>query len=165
MKIFVIGGTGHMGSFLVPMLVSEGHEVYIGTRGRKPTDRPCFNGAKFIQFDASNDEDIKGLIQYGFDTVVDFPGTAYRVWGILKDHISHLVACGSLWMFGCPKKIPTPEVMQSEVPFAVYKRRSAEIHEMAAESGKCKAVFSAVMPPQRLRTGQDPDRPEGRPRN
>jgi uncharacterized protein YbjT (DUF2867 family) len=34
MKILVVGGTGHIGTFLVPKLVQLGHEVYIATRGR-----------------------------------------------------------------------------------------------------------------------------------
>lgn len=33
MKITVIGGTGHIGTFLCPMLASEGHEVICVSRG------------------------------------------------------------------------------------------------------------------------------------
>ena len=35
MQIIVIGGTGHIGSFLVPKLVELGHEVAVATRGRR----------------------------------------------------------------------------------------------------------------------------------
>ena len=157
MKILVIGGTGHMGTFLVPMLLSEGHEVYVGTRGNKISfNSKAFKGAIPITLDATSDNDIEALKTYKFDTVVDFPGHAYRVWSILKNDISHLVACGSLWMFGYPNQVPTPEKMQNPCRFEVYERRGAEIFEMAEESGKCKAVFTAIMPPNIAGPGRIP---------
>lgn len=36
MKVIVIGGTGHIGSFLIPLLVQAGHEVVIVAGGRRP---------------------------------------------------------------------------------------------------------------------------------
>jgi len=35
MKIIVIGGTGHIGTFLVPRLVVSGHDVVVITRGQQ----------------------------------------------------------------------------------------------------------------------------------
>jgi uncharacterized protein YbjT (DUF2867 family) len=35
MKVVVIGGTGHIGTYLVPRLVQEGHEVVSLSRGRR----------------------------------------------------------------------------------------------------------------------------------
>jgi uncharacterized protein YbjT (DUF2867 family) len=32
MKVFLIGGTGLVGSYLLPRLIEKGHEVYILTR-------------------------------------------------------------------------------------------------------------------------------------
>ncbi len=57
MKILVIGGTGHMGTFLVPKLIQKGYEVYVGTRGNTPQrDVRAFEGAKFITCDVSKEE-------------------------------------------------------------------------------------------------------------
>lgn len=36
MKILVIGGTGHIGSYLVPRLVTQGHEVTVIARKPAP---------------------------------------------------------------------------------------------------------------------------------
>ncbi len=146
-----------MGSFLVPMLLGEGHEVYIGTRGTRTSfNNSNLKGAIPIALDATKDSDIEALKAYNFDTVVDFTGHAYRVWNILKDNISHLVACGSLWMFGYPEIVPTPEKMQNECLFEGYRIRGAEIFKMAEESGKCKAVFTAIMPPNVSGPGKIP---------
>lgn len=157
MKILVVGGTGHVGTFLVPQLVESGHDVYVGTRGTTPMQSDkAFQGAKFIKVDASDENSLESLKEYGFDTVVDFPGMAFNLWNALKDSISHLVACGSLWMFGYPKLLPTPEVSQNEIMFDVYDKRYKEMLVMLAESGKYKAVFSAVMPPNICGPGKTP---------
>ena len=145
-----------MGHFLVPMLIKDGHEVYVASRGNKPVRTPEeFLGAKFIVCDSSNPESLEEMKAYGFDTVVDFPGTAYNVWNVLKNDISHLVACGSLWMFGYPHKIPTPEIPQSEVLFPGYKKRFAEMQEMLADRS-AKAVFTGIMPPNVAGPGKIP---------
>ncbi len=34
MRIVVIGGSGHIGTYLIPMLVERGHEVINVTRGQ-----------------------------------------------------------------------------------------------------------------------------------
>ena len=92
MKILVIGGTGHVGNFLVPKLLARGHEVYVGTRGKsRPRDVESLNGAKFIECNSSDEESLNGLKKEEFDVAVDFPGTAKRVWDVLSDSVSHIV--------------------------------------------------------------------------
>lgn len=147
MKILVIGGTGHVGSHLTPMLVSEGHEVYIASRGKKSVNGDCFAGTKNIICNASEIDSLKEVSEkYDFDTVIDFPGTGFNVWNAFKEKVSHIIVCGSHWMFGRPLVIPTPEIPQSECPFEDYRIRYAQIEKMLSESGKYKAVFTAIMP-------------------
>ena len=40
MKIVIIGGTGHVGTYLVPYLVEAGHEVVCVNRGQRTPYRP-----------------------------------------------------------------------------------------------------------------------------
>ena len=128
MKILVVGGTGHAGKHLVPKLLSEGHDVYVATRGKTPAPlSESFDGVKYITVDTNGTSDLSFLKDYSFNTVVDFPGSAYKLWECLKGSIEHLVACGSLWMFGKPKTVPTPEITQDKVPFPAYERRYTEI--------------------------------------
>lgn len=158
MKILVIGGTGHVGTFLVPKLVAEGHEVYVGTRGnKKPSDKQLFEGTKFIVCDSGNEESLQRLKEYQFDTVVDFPGTAYNVWEVLKDSISHLVVCGSLWMYGYPHIVPTPEgACQEEGPFGGYNVRYKQIKQMIEEAKSQKAAVTSIMLPNICGPGKIP---------
>lgn len=157
MKILVIGGTGHIGSHLIPMLVSQGHSVYIATRGNKKVDNDAFVNANFINCNASDSESMKEIAeQYNFDTVIDFPGTAYTTWNVFKDKVEHIIVCGSLWMFGRPKQIPTPEIFQSKCPFQYYVTRYEQIGEMLKQSQTSKTSFTAIMPPNICGPGKIP---------
>lgn len=158
MKILIIGGTGHVGTFLVPKLVAEGHEVYVGTRGNtKPRIEQAFAGVKFITCNAGSEESMEELKAYGFDTIVDFPGTAYNVWNVLKNDISHLVVCGSIWMYGYPHVVPTPEGASVEAcPFNGYRIRYEQILKMLKEGETCKADVTSIMLPNICGPGKIP---------
>ncbi|MBR1983764.1 MAG: NAD(P)-dependent oxidoreductase [Clostridia bacterium] len=157
MKILVIGGTGHVGSFLVPKLLKNGHDVYVGTRGgTKLRDETTFNGAKFITVNSSEVESLTVLRKERFDVVIEFPGSAKLVWDVLADTVSHFIACGSLWMFGYPKIVPTPEISFEKCFVKSYERRFDEIQIMLLESGNGKAVFTAIMPPNICGPGKIP---------
>lgn len=143
MKILIIGGTGHVASFLVPMLQEAGHEVVIGSRNKKPIPQRV----KAVYCDGNNIDSLTPLVNEGFEVVIDFPGTAYNVFQVFKETASHVIACGSLWMYGYPKIVPTPELTQDKCMFEGYARRYQEILQMIEDSGKKKAVFTAIMPP------------------
>jgi nucleoside-diphosphate-sugar epimerase len=143
MKILVIGGTGQVATFLVPMLMEAGHEVVIGSRGK----RTSTHSAKVVYCDGNDVGTLTSLVNEGFDVIIDFPGTAYRVFEVFEETASHIIACGSLWMFGYPRVVPTPEQTQNDCVFESYARRYSEILEMIERSGKKKAVFTAIMPP------------------
>lgn len=158
MKIFIIGGTGHVGSYMVPKLVAEGHEVYLGTRGNtKVRGYSSTEGVQFVTVDSTSRESLAELLPYNFDVVIDMPGSAYNAWCVFSDSVKHIIACGSVWMYGNPAVVPTPEVGQSECPFLGYARRFESIKKMCAESGKDgKALFTAIMPPNICGPGKAP---------
>lgn len=146
-----------MGSHLTPILVSQGHSVYIATRGNKTAIGDAFSGAEFITCNATDENSLSEIANnYDFDVVVDFPGTGFTAWNAFKEKVSHIIVCGSLWMFGRPNVVPTPEVAQSECPFSSYAKRYLQIEKMRSESGKYKAVFTAVMPPNVCGPGKIP---------
>ena len=157
MKILVIGGTGHVASHLVPMLASQGHQVFIGTRGNTPAKVVLPENVQYITCDAKDLESHKALAnETEFDAVVDFPGTGFHTWQAFRDRVSHVVVCGSLWMFGRPNVVPTPEIPQNPCPFEAYAKRFAEIQQMVAEAPQYKAAFTAIMPPNICGPGKIP---------
>ena len=157
MKVLVIGGTGHVGNFLVPKLLHNGHEVHVGVRGQfQARDKESLKEAKFITLNARDDESLSSLKSEKFDVIIDFPGTARRVWEVLAKEVEHIIACGSLWMFGYPKILPTPEVSFEKCFEKSYEIRFDDILKMQAESGNGKAVFTAIMPPNICGPGKIP---------
>ncbi len=149
MKILVIGGTGHVGSFLCEILKSHGHEVVIASRGNKSIP----DGYKGVICNSYDKDSLMSLKSENFDTIVDFPGTALNVYNALGDTVKHIVACGSIWMLGLPKIVPTPEIPQNTCIFDGYRERFSQINEMIA---KHKCPVTAVFPPNICGPGKIP---------
>ncbi|MBQ5840916.1 MAG: NAD(P)-dependent oxidoreductase [Clostridia bacterium] len=147
MKVLLVGGTGHIGTHLVPMLMAQGHDVYIATRGMTMVDTSACNGVQFISCDATSPQSLETIANtYSFDAVVDFPGTGYAVWQAFQGKAAHIIVCGSLWMFGRPHRVPTPELTQDSCPFDVYAERYAQIQNMLSQSVDGQTAFTAIMP-------------------
>lgn len=157
MKILVIGGTGHVGTFLVEQLMEQGHEVTIGSRNETPmsSDSPLHK-VRMVKCNAHDLANLKELAKERFEVVIDFPGTAYNTYIAFRDTASHVIACGSLWMFGYPHVVPTPEIRQEKCAFEEYENRFLQIQVMMGDSGKHRAVFTAIMPPNICGPGKIP---------
>ena len=157
MKILVVGGTGHMGTFLVEKLVNNGHEVFVATRGRtKQREISAFDNVKFILCDVSNEESFISLKGYKFDVIVDFSGAVYKLWNHFGDNVTHIVACGSLWMYGYPHIVPTPEITQETCWVSSYQKRYEQLLEMIENKNKKKAVVTGIMIPNVCGPGKVP---------
>jgi nucleoside-diphosphate-sugar epimerase len=113
-------------------------------------------GAKFIECNSSDKDSLNALKKEEFEVIVDFPGTAKCVWDVLADSVSHIIACGSLWMYGYPSIVPTPERSFEECFYKGYAIRYEQILSMIAQSGKQKASFTAIMPPNICGPGKIP---------
>ena len=101
MKILVIGGSGHIGKFLTPMLVERGDEVVVASRGTTAvpdTDawsKVDLRQATYARDDAAWGEFVAGV---GAEAVIDIMGTdvlgTYEASA--RSGCKHLIACGSL---------------------------------------------------------------------
>ena len=58
MHIVLIGGTGHVGTYLVPRLVEAGHRVTVMSRGRRKPyqDHPAWSRVKYELTDREAEE-------------------------------------------------------------------------------------------------------------
>ena len=119
MRVAVIGGSGHIGSFLLPRLVRAGHQVVNLSRGsaRPYTDDPAWTEVRPVQVDRQA-EDAAGTFAgrvagLGADAVVDLicftPASAAALVEGLRDRTGHLLHCGSIWMHGPSTKVPLTE--------------------------------------------------------
>ena len=119
MRIVVIGGTGHIGSFLVPRLVRAGHEVVSISRGQRSSylQDPALAEVRHVTADRAA-EDGEGsfpgrVADLRPDAVVDLvcftPESATSLVERLRGHTGHLVHCGSIWRHGPSLRLPVTE--------------------------------------------------------
>ena len=148
MKVLVIGGTGHMGKFVCNLLKERGHDVYVATRSGSAPD-----GMTAVKCDCSDPASLAELKCGGYDTIIEFPGNAKMVYDTLAESVKHIIACGSLWMYGAPKAVPTPEGYQAECPFEGYKQRFVDIQSMISDE---KCLFTGIMIPNVCGPGKIP---------
>jgi nucleoside-diphosphate-sugar epimerase len=160
MKVCVIGGTGHMGQFLVPTLVRGGYDVTVMTSGRTQVGKdPAWSKVKFLQGRyVRNDKSWYDLIAgTGCEVLIDMLGNDLPgVYQATKKTCKHLLACGSVWMFGPPVVVPTPPETQGPCQFDVYTLRYREIQETRKQARQDGIAFTAVMPPNVCGPGKIP---------
>jgi len=136
MKIVVIGGTGHIGTYLIPKLVMKGHEVICVTRNKStPYDiLPAWDFVKQIKIDRTEAEKqgvfgdkIRALKA---DIVIDLIcfslESATMLVEALSGNIKHFIHCGTMWVHGHSQLVPTLE-SQERNPFGEYGIKKAKI--------------------------------------
>jgi nucleoside-diphosphate-sugar epimerase len=136
MRIVVIGGTGHVGTFLVPRLVRAGHEVVSLSRGiRQPyVHDSAWDSVQQVTVDREAEE-TRGMFAHHVrdlepDVVIDMvcftPESARALVEGLRGYVDHLIHCGSIWRHGISGKVPMTEDDASE-PFGEYGVQKAAI--------------------------------------
>jgi nucleoside-diphosphate-sugar epimerase len=119
MRVVVVGGSGHIGTFLLPRLVRAGHTVVNLSRGAR---RPYAADATWAQVEQvvvdREAEDAAGsfpatVARLAPDAVVDLicftEDSARLLVEGLRGRTGHLVHCGSIWVHGPSTTIPVRE--------------------------------------------------------
>ena len=143
MRTVIIGATGHIGTWLVPRLVKEGHDVVAVSRGaRRPYhDAPEWQSVEHVTLDrtaAERDGSFgRRIAELRGDAVVDLicfePDSAAHLVEALRDRIEILVHCGTLWVHGVPRERPYDESAPRE-PFGEYGIRKAQIERFLLDA-------------------------------
>ncbi|MEV6285328.1 NAD-dependent epimerase/dehydratase family protein [Kribbella sp. NPDC051770] len=156
MRTVVIGGTGHIGTYLVPGLVRAGHEVVVITRG---TRTPYSSSGEWSQVElvhADRDsEDAAGtfaqrVADLGPDVVVDLisftEDSARQLAEALNGTIQHLLHCGTIWVHGPSAQVPTREDTPRR-PFGEYGVRKAAIETYLLDQARRHGLPATVIHP------------------
>ena len=119
MRIVVIGGSGHIGSFLIPRLVRAGHEVVSLSRGqREPyVADEAWQQVQQVHLDRDREEQAgmfgDRVVALDAEVVIDlvcFTATsAQALVDRLRGGTDHLIHCGSIWRYGPSVKVPVTE--------------------------------------------------------
>ncbi len=156
MRIAVIGGTGHVGTFLVPRLVAGGHEVIALSRGtREPyVSDPAWEQVRRVRVDREAQESagtfaatVAGLeAEVVIDMVCFTESSARALVDGLRGRIAHLIHCGSLWMHGPSLKLPITEDNASPA-IGSYGVQKAAIARLLAEETQAGGLITTSLHP------------------
>jgi nucleoside-diphosphate-sugar epimerase len=135
-RIVVIGGSGHVGGYLVPRLVEAGHQVMNVTRGLQTPyrDHAAWNSVESVVLDREAEEkagsfgakiaDLKPDVL--IDKICFTLDSAQQLVEALDGRVSHFLHTGTIWVHGHSLSVPTCE-SDARAPFGDYGRQKSEI--------------------------------------
>ncbi|MDD3411194.1 MAG: NAD-dependent epimerase/dehydratase family protein [Eubacteriales bacterium] len=127
MKAIVIGGAGHIGTYLVPMLVKAGYETVSITRGnsRPYEEDPAWAKAVQVRLDRKDPEFVRRIAAMNADVVADLINfdieqTRAIVEALKNTRCTHYLYCSSCWSHGRAEVLPfDPDDLKKE-PLDAY---------------------------------------------
>ena len=135
-KVVIIGGSGHVGTYLVPRLVEAGFEVVNVTRGQRQPYQPhaAWKSVRTVIADRGAEEkagtfgakirDLKADIV--IDMICFTLASARHLVEALRGEVGHFLHTGTIWVHGPSAVVPTTE-MQPRTPFGTYGIEKAAI--------------------------------------
>lgn len=171
MRIVVIGGSGHIGTFLVPRLVRAGHEVISVSRGTRKAYAEAVEWDQVTQVVADRQqEDADGtfvtrVAELRPDVVIDLIcftlESATALVERLRGEVGHLLHCGSIWRSGPSNLVPMTESTMTP-PFGEYGIQKDLIARMLKdETAGGGLVTTSVHPGHIVGPGWSPIGPLG----
>jgi nucleoside-diphosphate-sugar epimerase len=156
MRVVVVGATGHVGGYLIPRLVTAGHDVVAISRGQQPPYRqhPAWNQVQRVIADRQV-EDQEGrfagrLADLRPDVVIDMicftRESAEQLVAALAGRVELLVHCGTIWVHGPSAEVPTTEEAARR-PFGQYGTGKAEIERVLIRASRRSVLPSIVLHP------------------
>lgn len=145
MRVVIIGGTGHVGTYLVPRLVEAGHEVIEVSRGQREPYHP-HAAWKSVQRVVIDREQAEAAGEFGQricalkpDAVIDMIcfklESARHLAEALRGQVQHFLHCGTIWVHGPSVEVPTTEE-QPRRPFGEYGIQKAAIEAYLLEEAR-----------------------------
>jgi nucleoside-diphosphate-sugar epimerase len=156
MRVVIIGGSGHVGTYLVPRLVAAGHEVVAVSRGQRQPYQPHGAWAAVRQIALDRDaEEAAG--QFGQhirdlqpDVVIDMIcfrlESARQLVDALRGQVQHFLHCGTIWVHGPSVEVPTTEE-QPRRPFGEYGVQKAAIEAYLLGEARRSGFPASVLHP------------------
>ncbi|MGQ7295126.1 NAD-dependent epimerase/dehydratase family protein [Quadrisphaera sp. KR29] len=156
MRVVVIGATGHVGTHLVPRLVTAGHEVVALSRGTREPYQPHEAWARVRRVQVDRDaEDAAGtfggrVADLRPDAVVDMvcftPASAGQLVEALRGRVGHLLHAGTIWTHGRAAAAPLREEDPRE-PFGDYGVQKAACEDLLLAESRRGGVPTTVLHP------------------
>jgi nucleoside-diphosphate-sugar epimerase len=155
-RVVVIGGTGHVGTYLVPRLTEAGHDVAVVSRSQREPYQPhaAWNEVQRVVIDRSAAEAAGTFGQLIRDLepeiVIDMicftEESARHLVDALRDEVQHFLHCGTIWVHGPSVEVPTTET-QPRRPFGEYGIHKAQIEAYLLDEARRYGFPATVLHP------------------
>lgn len=156
MRVVIIGGTGHVGTYLVPRLVHSGHEVIcISRQQRAPyQSNDAWDSVTMISLDRaeleSRGEFGNAILELKPEVVIDMicftVDSARQLVDALRGKINQFLHCGTMWVHGHSSEVPTDET-QPRFPFDQYGIDKAAIEVYLLQEAKENGFPATLLHP------------------
>lgn len=171
MKVVVLGGTGHVGTYMVPQLVALGHEVTVVSRGQRNPyhDHPAWQGVRMVTIDREAEEQhaafgpmIRAMeAEVVIDMICFSEASARHLVDALRGHVQHFLHCGTVWIHGPSVVVPTTED-QPRAPFGEYGIQKAAIERYLLDEARRNGFPATLLHPGHIvGPGWKPINPQG----
>src|SRR4051794_7067763 len=159
MRVLVIGGTGHIGTYLSPRLIEAGHSVINLSRAqRRPySAHPAWSEVEQLTADRRTEEEAGSfgrlVLSAKPDAVIDLTcytlESAQHLAEALRGQISHFLHCGTIWVHGASTEVPTAEDQKRE-PFGDYGVRKEAIERYLLTAARRDGFPATILHPGHL---------------
>jgi nucleoside-diphosphate-sugar epimerase len=171
MRIVLLGGTGHIGTYLLPRLVTAGHEVIVVARGEQKPYRSHagWESAQRVKIDRTAAERTgdfgQQIAALEGDIVIDLIcftlASATQLVEAIRGKIQHFLHCGTIWVHGPSVVVPVTED-QPRRPFGEYGMQKAAIEAYLLREARRNSFPATILHPGHIvGPGWNPLNPAG----
>ena len=156
MRVVIIGGSGHVGTYLVPRLVAAQHEVINITRAQREPYRPhrAWRAVQHIVADreAEDSQGVFGqrILELEADVVIDMIcftlESAQQIVECLRGRVQHFLHCGTIWSMGHSVEVPATEETPRH-PFGEYGIQKSAIQDYLLNQARREGFPATVLQP------------------
>jgi nucleoside-diphosphate-sugar epimerase len=156
MRVIVIGGTGHVGTYLVPRLVEAGHDVVVLSRAERQPYRPhaAWAAVERVNIDRTAEERAGAfgsrVAALRPDIVIDMicftPESARHLVEALRGRVQHFLSCGTIWVHGYSTQVPAVESLPRR-PFGEYGVQKAAIEAYLLDQARRHGFPATILHP------------------
>lgn len=170
-RAVIIGGSGHVGTYLVPRLVAAGFDTVNVSRGKRAAYTPnaAWGSVETVVLDREAEEKAetfgRKISDLKPDVVIDMIcftlPSARHLAEALAGRVDHFLHCGTIWVHGHSVAVPTPETAARR-PFGEYGTQKAAIEAyLLGEAHRNGLPATCIHPGHIVGPGWTPLNPAG----
>ena len=155
-RVIIIGGSGHVGTYLVPRLVEAGHEVVNVARGDRAPYLPhrTWDRVTTVRIDRDKAEAAgtfgAEIAALGGEVVIDMicftEASAKALVEALRGRVQQFIHCGTIWVHGAQAAVPATEDQPMNT-FGDYGTQKAAIERYLLAEARAGGFPATVFRP------------------